>query len=107
MQVFTSVFPMGRVDLAKLMLLRHDLDHQAFAQIPRSDPRRIQMLDQIDSTAYQVEGRRVIQFLIFEERASRELAKSLDQLFLTDGEIAIFIEIANDEFSDQLQAGFN
>jgi hypothetical protein len=89
------------------MLLRRDLDHQAFAEIPRRDPRRIEVLDQVDSATYQVEGGRVIEFLIFYERAFGELAKSQDQLFLTDGEISVFIEIADDEFSDQLQAGFD
>jgi hypothetical protein len=60
------------------MLLRRNLDHQTFAEIPRSDPWRIEVLDQFDSTTHQVEGRRVIQSLIFEERAYRELAESLD-----------------------------
>ena len=50
----TSV--LARINLGKFLLLRGDLDHQAFAQIARPHPGRIQMLHQVDAPPDQFNG---------------------------------------------------
>ena len=43
------------VQMAKLLLLRRDLDQQAFAQVARAHAGRIEMLHQLDGAAHQLE----------------------------------------------------
>ncbi len=52
-------------DLGKLALLGGNLDHQALAQVARCHAGRIEMLDQFDGAADQLDGGRFVHLLAF------------------------------------------
>ena len=115
--LFQSRFGLGRQDAAVRLVsspssstgahrpaqtpsLSRNLDHQALTQIARTDAGRIKLLHEIDAPAHQIERRVCVEVLM----ADRKLPESLNQLFLGNGKIAVFIEVADDELRRLAQA---
>jgi hypothetical protein len=95
--------PPAAVKLAKLLLLRRNLDQQALAQIARAYARRVEMLHQVDGAAHQVQS------CLASDRASAcgrsgrcwrsrgATAKARRQLLFARRQVPVFVQIADHE----------
>ena len=90
------------IHLRELVLLSRNLNHQALAQIPRRHSGRIKVLHQFDAALNQIQ----IAAFPVQIAALGELPEGLGQFLVADGEVSIFVQVADDELSCLAQTGF-
>ena len=80
------------VDLGKLALLGRDLNHQAFAQVPRSHTGRVEMLHQVDAAPHQVQRCLLLQLEFGKP------AESQRKFFNAHRKVSVSVQVADHEF---------